>query len=90
MHAVVAVLRRRPVGGFFVLAYALSWGLGAALNGTPVAPNANFVAGVPLAALAVAALTDGRRGVLDLGGGSCAGASGGAGTRSSSPCRSSS
>ena len=67
MDAVGSLARRSPVVSFFVLAYALSWGLGAVLNGTPVAPNANFVAGVPLAALVVAALTEGRRGVLDLG-----------------------
>ena len=67
MPDVTRFVTRHALAAFFVLAYALSWGLGAVLNGTPVAPNASFVAGVPLAALAVAALTEGRRGVLDLG-----------------------
>jgi uncharacterized protein len=67
MAAILSLVRRTPVVSFVVLAYALCWAGGAVLSGTPVAPNANFVAGVPLAALITAALTDGRRGVLDLG-----------------------
>jgi membrane protease YdiL (CAAX protease family) len=68
MNAIRTVVRRSPLVSFFLLTFALCWGLGAVLNGTEVlAPNANFISGVLIAALTVIALTDGRAGLKELG-----------------------
>ncbi len=54
--------------GFFVLAFVLSWGVGAIFKGVPiVSPDGLFVAGVGLAAVIVLAVTEGRPGLKDLG-----------------------
>lgn len=66
----LAPVRRHPLISFFVLAYALTWGLGALLRGEPIglfSVNGMFVAGVALAALFVIAATDGRAGLRDVG-----------------------
>jgi membrane protease YdiL (CAAX protease family) len=68
MSTVRSLVRRSPLVSFFLLTFALCWGLGAVLNGTAVlAPNANFISGVLIAALTVIVLTDGRAGLKDLG-----------------------
>ena len=68
MGSITALVRRDPLISFLVLAFALSWGLGAVLNGNGLlAPNASFILGVPIAALVVIALTEGRAGLKDLG-----------------------
>jgi CAAX protease family protein len=68
MGSITALVRRDPLISFLVLAFALSWGLGAVLNGNGLlAPNASFLLGVPIAALIVIALSDGRAGLKDLG-----------------------
>jgi len=68
MSTVRSLVRRSPLVSFFVLTFALCWGLGAALKGTPIlAPDASFISGVLIAALTVIALTDGRAGLKDLG-----------------------
>ena len=68
MNAILAVVRRGPLGSFVVLAFALSWGLGAVLDGHPLlAPDGSFVSGVLIAALIVVAIADGRAGLKDLG-----------------------
>lgn len=68
MNAIRTLVRRSPLVCFFVLTFALCWGLGAVLNGTPVlAPDANFISGVLIAALTVIGLADGRTGLMDLG-----------------------
>jgi membrane protease YdiL (CAAX protease family) len=65
---VLNVVLRYPLTSFFVLAFSLSWGVGAALAGVPVvAPDGLFVGGVPVAAIVVTALTAGRAGLRDLG-----------------------
>ena len=67
MNTVLAVVRRQPLVSFFVLAFTLSWGLGAILNGHPLlAPDGSFVSGVLIAALTVVAIADGRAGLKDL------------------------
>lgn len=67
MNPVFAVVRRHPLVSFFVLAFTLSWGLGAILNGHPLlAPDGSFVTGVLIAALTVVAIADGRPGLNDL------------------------
>ena len=46
MNAVTSLVRRNPLVSFFVLTYALSWGLGAPFGGVGVvAPDRLFVAG---------------------------------------------
>jgi uncharacterized protein len=68
MNAVTSLVRRSPLVSFFVLTYALSWGLGALFAGVPlVAPDRSFVAGPLVAALLVAALAECRAGLRDLG-----------------------
>ncbi len=68
MSTVRSLVRRSQLVSFFVLTFALCWGLGAALKGTPIlAPDASFISGVLIAALTVIALTDGRAGLKDLG-----------------------
>lgn len=68
MNAVLAVVRREPLVSFVVLAFALSWGLGAVLDGHPLlAPDGSFVSGVLIAALIVVGIADGRAGMKDLG-----------------------
>jgi membrane protease YdiL (CAAX protease family) len=68
MHAVTSLVRRSPLVSFFVLAFALSWGVGAILNGqTLLAPNASFILGAPIAALFVIGVTQGMYGFKDLG-----------------------
>src|SRR6266511_6428493 len=60
--------RRRPVLTLFFLTFALCWGLGAILKGTPIlAPDGSFISGILIAALTVIGLTDGRAGLKDLG-----------------------
>jgi len=67
MNAVTSLVRRSPLVSFFVLTYALSWGVGALFAGVPlIAPDRLFGAG-PLVALIVAALASGRAGLRDLG-----------------------
>jgi uncharacterized protein len=61
MKSLIAFVKHRPVGTFFVLAYALSWAADLALPDLPVFPTGPFVA-----ALIVLALTEGWRGVTDL------------------------
>jgi membrane protease YdiL (CAAX protease family) len=68
MGSITALVRRDPLISFLVLAFALSWGVGAVLNGNGLlAPNASFILGVPIAALVVIGLTQGRSGFKDLG-----------------------
>ncbi len=68
MGSITALVRRDPLISYLVLAFALSWGLGAVLNGNGLlAPNASFILGVPIAALVVIVLTEGRAGLKDLG-----------------------
>lgn len=68
MNAILAVVRREPFVSFVVLAFALSWGLGAVLDGHPLlAPDGSFVSGVLIAALIVVGIADGRAGMKDLG-----------------------
>ena len=68
MESITSLVRRSPLVSFLVLAFALSWGLGAILNGNGLlAPNASFILGVPIAALFVIALSEGRAGLKDLG-----------------------
>jgi uncharacterized protein len=68
MSAVRLLVRRSPLVSFFVLTFALCWGLGALLKGTEVlAPDGSFISGILIAALTVIALTDGRAGLKDLG-----------------------
>jgi membrane protease YdiL (CAAX protease family) len=68
MGSITTLVRRDPLISYLVLAFALSWGLGAVLNGNGLlAPNASFILGVPIAALVVIALTQGRAGLKDLG-----------------------
>ena len=62
------VVQRHPLASFLLLAFGLSWGVGAALKGTPlVAPDGLFLAGVLIAALAVTGLTGGRPALADIG-----------------------
>jgi uncharacterized protein len=68
MNAVTSLVRRSPLVSFFVLTYALSWGLGALFAGVPlIAPDRLFGAGPLVAALLVAAVAEGRAGLRDLG-----------------------
>jgi membrane protease YdiL (CAAX protease family) len=68
MNAVTSLVRRSPLVSFFVLTYALSWGIGALFAGVPlIAPDRLFGAGPLVAALLVAALAEGRAGLRDLG-----------------------
>ncbi len=68
MGSITTLVRRDPLISYLILAFALSWGLGAVLNGNGLlAPNASFILGVPIAALVVIALTQGRAGLKDLG-----------------------
>jgi membrane protease YdiL (CAAX protease family) len=70
MKAVSVLVQRSPLTSFFFLAFILSWGIGAALRGTPlelIAPDQVFIGGVLLAALIVVAFSDGRAGLSDLG-----------------------
>ena len=62
------LIRRNPLPSFVVLTFTMCWGIGALINGTPLlAPNGNFILGVPIAALFVIAMTSGRAGLKDLG-----------------------
>src|SRR3954463_11076030 len=62
------LVQRHPLTSFFILAFALSWGVGHALAGVPlVAPDGLFICGVPVAAIVVTALVQGRAGLKDLG-----------------------
>jgi uncharacterized protein len=68
MNAVTSLVRRSPLVSFFVLTYALSWGIGALFAGVPlIAPDRLFGAGPLVAALLVAAVAEGRAGLRDLG-----------------------
>jgi membrane protease YdiL (CAAX protease family) len=67
MNPILAIARRRPLASFFVLTFALCWGLGAVLDGTMLAPDGIFLSGVLIAALIVVAVADGRSGLKDLG-----------------------
>jgi membrane protease YdiL (CAAX protease family) len=68
MNIVLSVVRRSPLVSFVVLTFALCWGFGAILKGTPVlAPDGSFISGVFIAALTILAITDGRAGLKDLG-----------------------
>jgi membrane protease YdiL (CAAX protease family) len=70
MKALSVLVQRSPLTSFFFLAFILSWGLGAAVRGTPlelIAPDQVFIGGVLVAALIVVALSDGRAGLGDLG-----------------------
>jgi uncharacterized protein len=68
MHAVTSLIRRSPLISFLVLAFALSWGVGALISGMPLlAPNASFLLGVPIAALFVIGVSQGVEGFKDLG-----------------------
>jgi len=68
MSALRSLVRRSPLVSFFLLTFALCWGLGAILKGTPIlAPDGSFIGGILIAALTVVALTDGRPGLRDLG-----------------------
>jgi membrane protease YdiL (CAAX protease family) len=68
MNSIPTLVRRNPLVSFVVMTFALCWGLGAVLNGTPVlAPDANFISGILIAALIVIAIADGRSGLKDLG-----------------------
>jgi membrane protease YdiL (CAAX protease family) len=68
MEPITSLVRRNPLVSFLVLTFALSWGLGAILNGNGLlAPNATFILGVPIAALLVISMSEGRAGLKDLG-----------------------
>jgi CAAX protease family protein len=68
MSAVRSLVRRSPLVSFFILTFALCWGLGAILKGTLIlAPDGSFISGILIAAVTVIALTDGRAGLKDLG-----------------------
>ena len=66
-HGVLAAVRRRPLGAFFLLAYLISWGYW-----VPVAVTGGHLSHFPgllgpmLAAFVVSAATAGRAGVADL------------------------
>ena len=62
------VVQRHPLASFFILAFALTWGCGALLNGIPIiATDGVFIAGVPIAALVVTGVTGGRAALADIG-----------------------
>ena len=62
------VVQRHPLASFLILAFGLSWGVGALLNGTPlIAPDGLFIAGVLIAALVVTGVTGGRAALADIG-----------------------
>jgi membrane protease YdiL (CAAX protease family) len=68
LGSITTLVRRNALISFVFLAFALSWGLGAVLNGNGLlAPNASFILGVPIAALVVIAICDGRAGLKNLG-----------------------
>jgi membrane protease YdiL (CAAX protease family) len=67
MDPITTLVRRSPLVSFLVLTFALCWGVGAVINGTPVlAPNASFLIGALIAALTIVALSGGRAGLKDL------------------------
>ena len=67
-HQRTHVVPRHPLASFFILAFGLSWGVGALLKGTPIiAPDGLFIGGVFIAALVVTGLTGGRVGLVDIG-----------------------
>ena len=65
MGTITAFVKRRPLVAFFILAYALTWPL---IRLVSVSPLWGFPAlfGPALAAIIVAALTDGRPGLREL------------------------
>lgn len=65
MDTITAFVKRHPLVAFFVLAYALTWPL---IPLVTVSPLWGFPAlfGPALAAIIVAAITDGRAGLRDL------------------------
>ena len=59
--------RKHATVCFFVVAFALSWGIGAIFAGVPlVAPDRLFIGGVPVAAVLVLGATGGRAALADL------------------------
>ena len=67
-HQKAHVVRRHPLASYFILAFGLSWGVGALIKGTPIlAPDGVFITGVFIAALVVTGLTGGRAGLVDIG-----------------------
>ena len=62
------IVRRHPLASFFILAFSLSWGGGALLNGIPlIAPDGLFIVGVLIAALVITGLIGGRAALADIG-----------------------
>jgi membrane protease YdiL (CAAX protease family) len=67
-HQGTHVVRRHPLASFLILAFSLSWGGGAVLNGIPlIAPDGIFIAGVLIAALVITGLNGGRAALADIG-----------------------
>ena len=63
-----SVVHRHPLLSFFILAFGLSWGVGALLKGTPIiAPDGLSIVGVLIAALVITGLTGGRAALADIG-----------------------
>ena len=67
-HQRTHVVRRHPLASFLILAFGLSWGVGAMIKGRPlIAPDGLFIVGVFIAALVVTGLTGGRAALVDIG-----------------------